>query len=86
MSYLEITTLGAFRARLGGQNLADLRSDKARALLVFLAVEARRPHRREALAGMLWPDMPDAAARSNLRQALYRLREAIRDQDASPPG
>ena len=26
-----------------------------KALLVYLAVEADRPHRREALAGLLWP-------------------------------
>jgi len=85
MSHLEITTLGAFQARLDGQNLAAFRSDKVRALLVFLAVEARRPHRREALAGMFWGDRPDSAARNNLRQALYCLREAIHDQGSSSP-
>jgi len=45
-------------------------------LLVFLATEATRPHHREALAGMFWVDRLAAAARNNLRQALYRLREA----------
>ena len=80
MPHLDITTLGAFQARLDSQSLAAFRTDKVRALLVFLAIEAARPHRREALATMFWADRPAAAARNNLRQALYRLREALGDQ------
>ena len=37
-------------------------SNKVRALLAYLAVEADRPHRREALAGLLWPEQPEAKA------------------------
>ncbi len=80
MPHLEINTLGAFQARLDGQSLAAFRSDKVRALLVFLAVEAHRPHRREALAGMFWGERPDSASRNNLRQALYCLRETLHDR------
>jgi DNA-binding SARP family transcriptional activator len=60
-------------------------SDKARALLVYLAVEADRPHRRESLVGLLWPDCPEQVARHNLRQALFNLRQAIGDHAATPP-
>ena len=35
------------------------------------------PHRREQLAGLLWPDTSDENARSNLRHALWRIRKAI---------
>ena len=48
-----------------------------------LAVEAGRPHRREALAALFWPEMPDQQARKNLRMSLYRLRQAI---DEVAPG
>ncbi|MCJ7557145.1 MAG: AAA family ATPase, partial [Gammaproteobacteria bacterium] len=85
MPHLEITTLGAIQASLDGQRLASFGTDKVRALLVFLAVEAYHPHRREALAGMFWADRPTAAARNNLRQALYRLRESIHDQGSGSP-
>jgi predicted ATPase/DNA-binding SARP family transcriptional activator len=60
-------------------------SDKVRALLVYLAVESEGPHRREKLAGLLWPDWPERSARNNLRHALAVLRTAIGDREASPP-
>lgn len=60
-------------------------TDKARALLVYLAVERDRPHRREALAALLWPDQPDARARQNFRQALSHLRQALGDESDGVP-
>jgi DNA-binding SARP family transcriptional activator/predicted ATPase len=48
--------------------------NKALALLAYLAV-TKRPHSRESLAGLLWGDMPDAAAKANLRKILSALRE-----------
>ena len=33
----------------------------------------RRPHSRETLAGLLWGEMPDAAAKANLRKILAVL-------------
>ena len=37
------------------------------------------------MAGLLWPDWPDSAARSNLRYALADLRKTIHDHQADPP-
>ena len=65
--------------------MTDFKSNKVRALLAYLAVEADRPHRREALAGLLWPDRPDRDALSNLRYALASLRRTIGDHAATPP-
>jgi len=62
-----------------------LESDKVCALLVYLAVEADRPHRRGSLVGLLWPDYSERVARHNLRQALFNLRLAIGDHTAKPP-
>ncbi len=47
-------------------------------------MEADRPHRRETLAGLLWPDVPDATALNHLRHTLSDLRKAIGDSDAAP--
>ncbi len=67
---LALSFLGKFEVRLDGQPVTGFQSDKARALLVLLAVEADRPRRREQLASLFWPDVPDATARTNLRSAL----------------
>jgi DNA-binding SARP family transcriptional activator len=56
-----------------------------RALLSYLAVESERPHRREKLAGLLWPNYPESSARSSLRRALADLRKGIGDEGAEPP-
>jgi DNA-binding SARP family transcriptional activator len=60
-------------------------SDKARALLAYLAVEAATPHARHALAGLLWPDFDDRHALHSLSQALCSLRSVLHDHDALPP-
>ncbi|HEY8035371.1 MAG TPA: BTAD domain-containing putative transcriptional regulator [Methylobacter sp.] len=43
------------------------------ALLAYLAIETR-PHFRERLAEIFWPDMPVESGRHNLRQAVLQLR------------
>ncbi|PKO20431.1 MAG: SARP family transcriptional regulator, partial [Chloroflexi bacterium HGW-Chloroflexi-1] len=85
MMRLTISLLGPLRVALCGEPVTDFATDKARALLAYLAVEAERPHRRDALAGLLWPDQPQRKARQNLRQALSHLRRAIGDRDEAAP-
>lgn len=68
-----------------GQQLSGFEYDKVRALLAYLVMEADRPHRREALAGLLWPEQSEKAARDSLRNALATLRRAIGDDGADPP-
>lgn len=85
MAHLAISLLGTFQVNLDGHPQSAFETDKTRALLAYLAVESGRPHRREALAAMLWPDCSDSAARNSLRQTLFRLRQAIADQKNSVP-
>jgi diguanylate cyclase (GGDEF)-like protein len=78
MASLAIHVLGSFQVHLNQENVTlAFRTKKERALLAHLAVEANRPHRREALAELLWPERPEGYARTNLRQALLGLRRAI---------
>lgn len=58
-------------------------TEKTRALLCYLTLEANRPLRRDALATLFWPDYGGDDARRNLRQTLYRLNQAL---DAAAPG
>jgi predicted ATPase/DNA-binding SARP family transcriptional activator len=85
MAQLALQLLGPLQAMLDGVPIAGFESQKVRALLVYLALEADRPHGRDALAGLLWPDQADQAARTNLRQALSNLGQAIGNQRATPP-
>jgi predicted ATPase/DNA-binding SARP family transcriptional activator len=84
MPHLTLNLLGAFQVALDGAPVAGFDTDKTRALLAYLAVEPR-PHRREALAGLLWPEVPESSARRSLSQALFTLRQAIGDAAAKPP-
>jgi DNA-binding SARP family transcriptional activator len=84
MTRLSIHLFGPPQIALDNTPITDLGSDKARALLFYLATEPDRPHRREALAGLLWPDYPEQSARTSLRRALADLRKAISDQQQSP--
>ncbi len=85
MAHLTISLLGPYDVKLDGMPVTGFVSSKVSALLAYLAVEADRPHRRETLAGLLWPDYPERSARTNLRNALSNLRTAIRDRDAKTP-
>jgi predicted ATPase/DNA-binding SARP family transcriptional activator len=84
MTRLELSFLGSYQVKLGGELVTGFEADKVRALLVYLAVESDHPHRREQLAALFWPSWPDASARTSLRNALSNLRQAIGDETAEP--
>jgi DNA-binding SARP family transcriptional activator len=69
---LELSMLGPLRVLLGGQPL-NLSIRKTQALLLLLALDGPAP--RAQVCSMLWPDLPEATARRNLRRELARLRE-----------
>src|SRR5919202_5274952 len=85
MTRIAVRCLGTFEVLVDAQVVAAFPTDKVRALLAYLALESRvevdtpesRPHRREALASLFWPEMPDSLALSNLRLALHRLRQVL---------
>ncbi len=85
MGQLEIRLLGSFQVIHGGMPLSGFESNKVRALLAYLAVEAQRPHPRRKLSALLWPEFPETRALSNLRFALSDLRKVIGDRSAQPP-
>ncbi len=73
---LEIRLFGGVRIRRGGTLLGGFVSAKAPALLAYLACNPGA-HHREALAGLLWGELPEADARNNLRQTLSSLRKKV---------
>ena len=85
MARLILSFLGPFQAALDGRPVVGFESSKVRALLAFLAVESSRPHARETVAGLLWPDHHNHAALDSLRSGLANLRRVIGDRTADRP-
>ncbi len=73
---LEVRLLGQFEVNKEGERI-DIPSRPAQSLLAYLILRAGTAHRREKLAGLLWPDSDEKNARGNLRHAIWRLRQAI---------
>jgi len=52
----KLSCLGGFNFEVNDVAVQNFGSDKARALLVYLAIEAPRSFRRSHLAGLLWTE------------------------------
>ncbi|HEX5943562.1 MAG TPA: BTAD domain-containing putative transcriptional regulator, partial [Anaerolineales bacterium] len=59
-----------------GKSIA-ITSRPAQSLFAYLILHVGTGHRREKLAGLLWPDSLEETARDNLRHALWRVRKAL---------
>ena len=79
---LQIRLLGQFDVRVDGRRVT-ITTRAAQSLLAYLALTAGTSQRREKLAGMLWPEISEEAARKNLRHELWRIRKAISSQQAA---
>ena len=85
MPHLAISLLGTFSVTLDDVPLTTFATDKVRALLALLVVEANWPHRRDTLINLFWPNHPPAAGRNNLRQALFLLRHTLATSQGPTP-
>ena len=74
---LAISLFGAFGIKIGDQPLTAFRSNKARALLAYLALTRPHPIARTTLADLLWKEYAATSARVNLRQVLTHVRELL---------
>src|SRR5215212_3687134 len=73
---LQVRLLGQFDIRMDGKRVT-IPSRAGQSLLAYLMLTVGTAHRREKLAGILWPDTTDENARKNLRQELWRIRKAL---------
>jgi DNA-binding SARP family transcriptional activator/tetratricopeptide (TPR) repeat protein len=72
---LRLRLLGALTGEADGRPIAMPSSERARALVGWLALH-RGTHPRTKVAGRLWPDVPDVSARASLRTAVWAIRQA----------
>lgn len=82
MVRLALSFLGPFQACLDSSPVKGFESDKVRALLAYLVVEAQQPHPRSSLASLLWPEQPQDVALKNLRHVLYKLRQVLGEAES----
>src|SRR5258708_7344266 len=75
---LEIFTLGGLSLKYNDVSMGKGLLSKARALLVYLALE-RREHQREALATLLWAEMDRNHAMGSMRMVLFKLQQEFSD-------
>jgi DNA-binding SARP family transcriptional activator len=73
---LAVRVIGTFDIQCDGTPIT-LSSRAAQSLFAYLILTAGTAHRREKLAGMFWPDVPEAKARAYLRNELWRIRKAL---------
>lgn len=81
MADLALVLFGAPQLVHAHRGEVILANRKALALLAYLAVNSERPHSRETLLGLLWPNMPDADARNNLRVVWAQLIGRVGQDD-----
>jgi predicted ATPase/DNA-binding SARP family transcriptional activator len=73
---LKIRLLGQFKLEHLDVPL-ELPSRPAQSLFAYLVLNPDISHRREKLAGLIWPDSDETNARNYLRQALWRIRKSL---------
>ncbi len=73
---LKLAVLGKLQINRDSHALVEQLPLKGQALLVYLMLN-RQPYSRAALAGLLWGEMPDEVAKTNLRLTISRLRKVL---------
>ena len=74
---LHIRLFGLLELTCGNRLLPLPSSTRTRSLLAYLIYHHDRPIPRDRLAGLFWPERPDARARRALSNALWQIRRAL---------
>ena len=79
MPTLHLHLLGDFRLSWDEAPVRTINAPRLHALLAYLLLHRDAPQPRHHLAFVLWPDTTEAQARTNLRQLLHDLKQALPD-------
>ncbi len=82
---LRLELFGAPRVIFADGKLAAFEADSAMTLFAYLALHPGQAFSRNTLAARLYPEQDNKQAMQNFRQALFRLRRAIHNDEAEPP-
>ena len=78
---LRIRLLGEFSLNYDDTPLTTISTPRLQSLLTYLILHRDAPQARSHLAFCLWPDLPEARARANLRRQLHQLQHALPHAD-----
>ena len=78
---LQMNLLGTFLIASDHIPLTSIEVPRLQSLLAYLVLHRGVPQSRTRLAAMLWPDSTEEQAHTNLRNLLYKLRQALPDSD-----
>ena len=81
-SILRIQLLGGFLLVYDDAPVTSFDMPRLQSLLAYLLLHRNTPQPRSQLAYLLWSDSTDAQAHTNLRNALYKIRQALPNADA----
>src|SRR5215467_3427823 len=81
MRTLHIHLLGDFRLISDETPVSAVNTPRQQALLAYLLLQRDAPQPRHHLAFLFWPDTSEAQARTNLRQLLHSLKQALPEAD-----
>jgi two-component SAPR family response regulator len=79
-SSLIVYCLGPFRTYQNDQLITDWRSLKAKSIFKYLLANSETPIAKDILMDVFWPDADPEAARRNLHQAIYSLRQTLKGE------
>ena len=74
---LELNFLGKVRIKLDDQDISSKVSSKSAALMAVLLLQKHKKIDRDRLAGYLWPESAEDAAKYNLRYNLWQLKKLL---------
>ncbi len=74
---LEIYCLGSFRVYQNNKLVKKWSGHKAKAIFKYLMTHRKHPTNREILIDLFWGEVDPVAARKNLHQAIYTLRQIL---------
>lgn len=77
MNCLRIILFGKFSVVSESENRVVIEPAKVQELFFYLLLHADRPHTREKLAELLWPDSTAVQSRKYLRQTLWQLQSIL---------
>ena len=72
-----IKLFGGLQIQRNGQSITDFPKRKMAVLVAWLALAPYKPHSREVLAEMLWPDEDPEPVQDRFRHALQDLRQVL---------
>lgn len=79
---MQISLMGSLQVLVNQVSVDGLRGQRVRSIFAYLILHAETAVSRSELAGLLWPEISENQARTNLRRELHTLKNTHAAIDA----